>query len=104
MEGESWLLSNIGQTWMQWTGITAVFFSCVVLMLIGMTIAQFVYPTRERRGFLPLVTTRGDRLFIGLLTSGYIHLIWLGLFPASWPLWIATIISFIWVVFLIAKG
>ncbi len=104
MEGESWLFSNIGATWMQWTGIAAVFFSGVIIMLIGMTIAQIIYPTVERRGFLPLVTTRGDRLFIGLLSSGYIHLLWIGLLPAAWPLWIATLISFVWVVIVIAKG
>lgn len=92
-----WFYNHIGDSWMQWTGITAVFFSAVVLMLLGMTIAQFVYPTVERRGFLPLRTTRGDRLFIGLLSSAYIHLLWLGLLPVGWPLWLATIISLIWV-------
>jgi len=33
----------------------------------------------ERKGFLPISTTRGDRLFIGLLTAAYINLIWAGL-------------------------
>jgi predicted small integral membrane protein len=101
---QDWLFENIGSTWMQWTGITAVFFGCVFVMLLCMTIAQLVYPTRERRGFLPLVTARGDRLFIGLLSSAYIHLLWLGVFPAGWPLWIATIISFVWVVIVIGLG
>ena len=39
----------------------------------------------ERRGFLPMATTRGDRLFIGLLGAAYIHLAWLGL--TDLPLW-----------------
>jgi predicted small integral membrane protein len=30
------------------------------------------------RGFLPLVTTRGDRLFIGLLAAAYVNLAWAG--------------------------
>ena len=34
-------------------------------------------PTIERRGFLPMATTRGDRLFIGLLGAAWIHLGWL---------------------------
>ena len=101
---EEFLYNNVGQTWMQWTGIGVVFFSAVALMLVGMTLGQLVYPTVERRGFLPLTTTRGDRLFIGLLTSAFIHLFWIGVFPASWPLWIATIISFVWVVAVIAIG
>lgn len=93
----NWLYTHIGASWMQWTGITAVFFSAVILMLLGMIVTQLVYPTVERRGFLPLRTTRGDRLFIGLLSSAYIHLLWLGVLPAGWPLWLATLISFIWV-------
>ncbi len=34
------------------------------------------------------ITTRGDRLFISLLTAAYIHLAWLALFGT--PLWGAT--------------
>ena len=32
-----------------------------------------------RRGVLGIVTTRGDRLFISLLSAGYVHLMWLAL-------------------------
>ncbi|MEE8297476.1 MAG: DUF2160 family membrane protein, partial [Hyphomicrobium sp.] len=32
-----------------------------------------------RRGWLPMATTRGDRLFVGLLASAFFHLAWLGL-------------------------
>ena len=31
----------------------------------------------ERRGFLPIPTTRGDRFFISLLGSAFIHILWL---------------------------
>ena len=31
-------------------------------------------PTTERRGFLPIATTRGDRLFIGLLSAAWLNL------------------------------
>ena len=50
-----------------------------------------------RKGVLGLDTTRGDRLFISLLSSAYIHLGWLGLIGPM--LWIATIISFIFAIF-----
>ena len=43
-----------------------------------------------RRGILGLDTTRGDRLFVSLLGSAFIHLAWLGLVGSL--LWIATII------------
>ncbi|MDX1342883.1 MAG: DUF2160 domain-containing protein [Reinekea sp.] len=60
--------------WMSWTLPTALFFSAIGLILIGMTIWQTVSPSVERQGVIPLPTTRGDRLFIGLLSSAFIHL------------------------------
>ena len=65
--------------WMVWTTPVAVFFSCIVLMLIAMTVWQVKSPTVMRKGFLPIATTRGDRLFIGLLTAAYINLGFVGL-------------------------
>ena len=65
--------------WMYWTTPVAVFFSCIVLMLIGMTVWEIKSPTVERKGWLPLRTTRGDRLFIGLLLAAYINLAFVGL-------------------------
>jgi len=60
--------------WMAWTMPVAVFFTCIVLMLAGMTLWEIKRPTIERKGFLPLITTRGDRLFIGLLSAAYLNL------------------------------
>ncbi|BDQ35717.1 membrane protein [Pseudodesulfovibrio nedwellii] len=77
--------------WMAWTPVTAGFFCVIALMLIGMTIWEVVSPCVARRGVLPLTTTRGDRLFIGLLGSAYIHLSWIGL--TDFSVWIATVIS-----------
>lgn len=64
--------------WMAWTTPVAVFFTCIVLMLIGMTVWEIKSPTSLRRGFLPIETTRGDRLFIGLLSAAYINLAFVG--------------------------
>jgi predicted small integral membrane protein len=66
-------------SWMAWTPPVAIFFTCIVLMLIGMTIWELKSPTIERKGFLPMPTTRGDRLFIGLLSAAYVNLAWAGL-------------------------
>jgi predicted small integral membrane protein len=57
---------------------------------------------RERRGFLPIPTTPGDRLFIGLLVSAYVHLAWIGLTTAS--VWIAFAISLIWMAVVMRWG
>ena len=65
--------------WMVWTTPVAVFFSCIALMLVGMTVWEFKSPTTMRRGWLPIATTRGDRLFIGLLSAAYVNLAFIGL-------------------------
>ena len=60
--------------WMAWTLPVAVFFTCIALMLVGMTVWEIKSPTVMRKGFLPIPTTRGDRLFIGLLSAAYVNL------------------------------
>ena len=65
--------------WMAWTLPVAVFFTCIVLMLVGMTVWEIQSPTVMRKGFLPMETTRGDRLFIGLLSSAYLNLMFVGI-------------------------
>ncbi|MDE2081457.1 MAG: DUF2160 domain-containing protein [Burkholderiales bacterium] len=65
--------------WMSWTLPVAVFFICIVLMLVGMTVWEIRRPTTLRKGWLPIATTRGDRLFIGLLAAAYLNLAWVGL-------------------------
>ena len=84
----------MGLGWMVWTEPTAIFFAVIALILAAMTVWQIVAPSPERRGFLPIPTPPGDRLFVGLLVSGYLHLAWLGLTHAS--LWIAFGISLVW--------
>ena len=80
-------------SWMAWTLEVAVFFICVVLMLIGMTIWQLRSPSIERKGFLPISTTRGDRLFIGLLSAAYVNLAWAGLTDLTQ--WVAAVVGFV---------
>src|SRR6266581_3962223 len=88
--------------WMAWTLPVAVFFICIALMLLGMTVWELKSPTVERKGFLPLTTTRGDRLFIGLLSAAYTNLAFIGLAGklATWfsldsepSIWIGFVIS-----------
>jgi predicted small integral membrane protein len=69
--------------WMAWTQPVAIFFACIALLLIAMTLWELRSPTVARKGFLPLATTRGDRLFIGLLAAAYINLAWSGLTDVS---------------------
>ncbi len=89
-------------SWMAWTTEIAVFFSGIVLMLIGMTIWQIKSPSIERKGFLPIPTTRGDRMFIGLLTAAYINLAWAGITDLTQ--WVAAAIGFIVLLVLMRWG
>lgn len=74
-------------TWMAWSPPVAVFFPCIGLMLVGMAVWELRSPTVARKGFLPLVTTRGDRLFIGLLAAAYVNLAWIGLASEETSAW-----------------
>ncbi|MBP2301338.1 DUF2160 domain-containing protein [Azospirillum picis] len=88
--------------WMAWTTPTAIFFLCIALMLAAMTAWEVVSPTVEAKGFLPMRTTRGDRLFIGLLGSAFIHLGWLATTDLS--LWGALAVSLVWTAVVIRFG
>lgn len=88
--------------WMAWTVPTAIFFISIACILTVMTIWQVKAPSIERKGFLPIATTPGDRLFIGLLGSAYIHLAWIGL--TTLTIWIALVIALVWLVIIMRWG
>lgn len=82
----------MGLSWMAWTWQTAAFFAAIAASLVAMTLWEFARPGGHPRiGVLGLLTTRGDRLFISLLSAAYIHLFWLAF--AAGPLWIASAIA-----------
>lgn len=84
-------------SWMAWTWHTAAFFVVIALLIAAMGVWEWASPGgAPRRGVLGLDTTRGDRLFVSLLGSAYIHLGWLGL--TTQPLWWATIVSLVFAV------
>jgi len=90
-----------------------VFFSCIVLMLIGMTIWEIRSPTTLRRGWLPIATTRGDRLFIGLMAAAWVNLgfvavsekamTWFNLEQEP-SIWISAIASALLLILIMRKG
>jgi predicted small integral membrane protein len=72
--------------WMGWTWQTALFFGGIALALATLTTLALLRPELPRAGVLGLTTTRGDRLFLSLLGSAFIHLAWLGLVgDVLWP-------------------
>ena len=88
--------------WMAWTMPTAIFFITIATILVVMTIWQVKAPSGEHKGFLPISTTPGDRLFIGLLSSAFINLAWLGL--TDFTLWISLSVALIWMAVLMKWG
>lgn len=99
--------------WMAWTSPVAIFFTCIALMLAAMTVWEVRSPTTLRKGFLPIKTTRGDRLFIGLLSAAYLNLGFVGLSGklAGWmqldaepSIWISFVASLCLVALVMRKG
>ena len=87
----------IDLSWMAWTWPTAIFFLTILALLVGMGIWEYASPGGHPRvGILRFETTRGDRLFISLLGSAFIHLAWLGLIGAN--LWWALALSVLFAV------
>jgi len=72
---------------MAWTTQTALFFAAIAALIAAYTAWGVVSPSIPRRGLLPMATTRGDRLFVGLMGGAWINLAWLALTDASQ--WIA---------------
>ncbi len=69
--------------WMAWTLPTALFFLAIGFSLTAMTVWALRSPDAARSGFLPMTTTRGDRFFISLLASAFVHAGWLAVTDAS---------------------
>jgi predicted small integral membrane protein len=94
--------------WMAWTLPTAIFFALLASTLAVMTWLAVAYPEAERVGILRIPTTRGDRLFISLVLTAVIHLVWIGVVGTDpiftlpigegveiSSLWLATVISLV---------
>lgn len=75
-------LNSLDFTWMAWTMPIAIFFAAIATALVIFTILAVRRPETPRRGILRIATTRGDRLFITLLGSAYIHLFWIAISTA----------------------
>lgn len=54
--------------WMYWTTPVAITFIGIFLMITGMTIWGHYRTPVLRKGFLGIVTDRGDRLYISIIT------------------------------------
>jgi len=88
-----WLIQTFG--WMYWTWQSGLFFTGIFGAITFLGVLNSYSPNVDRKGFLPIETGRGDRLFIGILSTMAIFFLWLGLFGET-MLWITAIIGAIW--------
>ncbi len=88
--------------WMAWTLPTAGLFAGLAALLVGMTVWEWRSPSRQRKGWLPMPTTRGDRLFLGLVATAVLHLAWVG-FTDQHVGW-AAVPSLLLIVLLMRRG
>jgi len=92
-----WYAPLVKSGWMAWSFPSAMFFLTIALFLSLMAVWEYASPGGNPRiGVLRFETTRGDRLFISLLGSAFIHLAWLGLIGPS--LWWALALSVVYAV------
>ncbi len=95
----AWWTQPVWGGWMAWTRATLAFFLFVfgAIALMGM-LEAWRPGGAPRHGILGIDTTRGDRLFIGLLGSAYVFIAWIGIVGLTlwWPLalacaWVALV-------------
>ena len=92
-----WFAPLIHGGWMAWSFPGALFFLTIAALISLMAVWEYASPGGNPRvGILRFETTRGDRLFISLLGSAFIHLAWLGLVGAN--LWWALALSVVYAV------
>jgi predicted small integral membrane protein len=94
-----WFIEQV--RWMQWSTHSIIFFIALFGTIIGMGIWDGFQPAVSRKGFFPMWTTRGDRLFLGIISTIGICLMWIALFADALML-IPLLLSAIWF-FIVAK-
>ena len=87
-----WLIDQFG--WMRWNWPSAFFFIALFGAIAGFTVWDFVSPGVRRKGLFPIETTRGDRLFIGVVMTVGLFLLWLAI-AGNQALWGAAVLAMI---------
>lgn len=97
-DGFSWIAPLWPGFWMAWTPATLALFVGIFAAMGVLTVLEIRNPGGDARmGVMGLVTTRGDRLFISLLGTCYIFLIWM--FFIGMPLWGPLALAILWGMF-----
>ena len=88
----------MGVQWMHWNVASAIAFVCMFGLIVGLNVWHSISPGYARKGFLPMPTTRGERVFLALLVFFGTSLLWLAFmseFTIYWSLLISGSLVFI---------
>ena len=85
-----WLAEQFG--WMRWSWQSAVFFGSIFGAIIGLTVWDIFSPGVRSKGLLPMAMTRGDRLFLGIVLTLGVFLVWLAIL-GNQALWGAAVLA-----------
>jgi predicted small integral membrane protein len=91
-----------GLEWMAWTAGTAILVACVFAALAGLAVLSAVRPSAPRKGFLPMRTARGDRIYVGLLGTGLILVLLIAL--SSAPVVLGLALGAVWMAVVVIWG
>lgn len=80
--------------WMAWTSGTLVFVAGVFAFLGTIAVAAAVFPSVPRQGVLPMMTARGDRIYIGLLGICLVLVVYVA--ATNWPLPYGLLVAIAW--------
>jgi predicted small integral membrane protein len=67
--------------WMHWTVPSAIGIFGIFAMIIGLNVLDKYNPGYARKGFLPMATTRGDRVFVCIISTILIWIFWMRFLP-----------------------
>lgn len=67
--------------WMHWTWQSATGFALLFGLLGALAVLDSRVPSYPRKGFLPMETTRGDRVFLSIVLVLLVMLAWLRVAP-----------------------
>ena len=91
-----------GLEWMAWTAGTFVLVVCVFAALVGLAVLAAVRPSTPRKGFLPMATARGDRIYVGLLGTGLILVLLIAF--SSAPVVLGLALGAVWMAVVVIWG
>lgn len=81
--------------WMQWTTATAIGIGALFFAIGILTVLAIKRPDPGSKGFYPFITTRGDKLFLGIVSVLAFFFLWMA-FLGTTLAWLMVFIGLIW--------